>query len=88
VAATAPIPLEDQDPVVLQLLQLAAEAILAHPRAVPPGLYEQCSSWADGLAGALSPPNPSTPLEPRQRQGSARDALLAAGPRTRTDAAP
>lgn len=61
VAATAPAPLRDHDKVVLQLLQLAAEAILAHPRAVPPLLYEQCSTWADDLAGALSPAVPGAP---------------------------
>jgi hypothetical protein len=82
VPATAPSPLEDQDPVVLQLLRLAAETILAHPRAVPPDLYEQCSTWADALAGALTPPGPSTPADSRQRQGPARDKLLAAGART------
>ena len=45
-----------QDTVVLGLLRLAAEAILAHPRAVPPDLYEMCDSWADELAAALSAP--------------------------------
>jgi hypothetical protein len=81
VPATASSPLEDQDPVVLQLLRLAAEIILAHPRAVPAGLYEQCSTWADALAGALTPPGPSTPSDLRQRQEPARDKLLAAGAR-------
>jgi hypothetical protein len=46
-------PLADQDTVVLGLLRLAAEAILAHPRAVPPDLYAMCDSWADELAAAL-----------------------------------
>jgi len=48
--------LEDHDPVVLQLLQLAVEAIIAHPRVLPPALYEQCSAFADDLAAALTPP--------------------------------
>ena len=46
-------PLEDQDPVVLELLRLAAEILLAHPGAVPPALYDLCDAWADDLAGAL-----------------------------------
>ena len=56
--ATARMPLEDQDPVVLDLLRLAAEVILAYPGAVPPALYDQCDTWADDLAVALSPPRP------------------------------
>jgi hypothetical protein len=53
--------LQDQDPVLLQLLQLAAEAILAHPEVVPPALYDGCSSWADTLAAALNRPEPPGP---------------------------
>ena len=55
---TVPVrrPLAVQDTVILGLLRLAAEVILAHPSAVPPGLYEMCDSWADELAAALSPP--------------------------------
>lgn len=48
--------LEDQDPVLLELLRLAAEVILANPGAVPAGLYDQCDDWAGALAAALSRP--------------------------------
>jgi len=39
-AVTVPArsPLEEQDPILLELLGLAAEVILAHPEAVPPSL--------------------------------------------------
>ena len=64
--ATARRPLEDQDPVVLGLLRLAAEAILAHPGPVPPALYALCDAWADDLADALSRPALSLPRDPRE----------------------
>lgn len=80
---TAPAPLRDHDHVVLQLLQLAAEAILANPRVVPPLLYEQCSTWADDLASALSPPGPGTIPDPPHRHQPTRDSLLQAGARAR-----
>jgi hypothetical protein len=57
------VPLAGQDTVVLGLLRLAAEAILAHPRAVPPDLYEMCDSWADELAAALSAPGGTEPAD-------------------------
>jgi hypothetical protein len=50
---TAPRPLQDHDPVVIELLRLAAETILAHPEAVPPGLHDLCDAWADNLACVL-----------------------------------
>jgi hypothetical protein len=62
-------PLEDQDPVVLDLLRLAAEVILAHPGAVPPALYDLCDAWADDLAGTLSRPARSRPRDPREPAG-------------------
>ena len=64
--ATARRPLEDQDPVVLGLLRLAAEVILGHPGPVPPALYDLCDAWADDLADALSRPArlPRDPREP------------------------
>jgi hypothetical protein len=69
VPATARRPLEDQDPVVLGLLRLAAEVILAHPGAVPPALYALCDAWADDLADALSRPPVSCPETPREPAG-------------------
>ena len=57
-------PLEDQDPVVLELLRLATETILAHPGAVPPALYDLCDTWADDLASTLSRPAITRPREP------------------------
>ena len=83
-AATVPARLRDHDHVVLQLLQLAAESILAHPLAVPPGLYEQCSIWADDLAAALSPPSPDALTDSPQRSQPARGSLLATGAGTGT----
>jgi hypothetical protein len=53
-------PLEDQDPILLELLRLAAEVILAHPEAVPDTLYELCDSWADELHIIVSAPAPGT----------------------------
>lgn len=67
--ATARVPLEDQDPVVLDLLRLAAEVILAYPGAVPPALYDQCDTWADDLAGALCRPARTRPRDPREPTG-------------------
>ena len=67
--ATARRPLEDQDPVVLGLLRLAAEAILAHPGPVPPALYALCDAWADDLADALSRPARPLPRDPREPAG-------------------
>ena len=67
--ATARRPLEDQDPVVLGLLRLAAEVILAHPGPVPPALYALCDAWADDLADALSGPARSLPRDPREPAG-------------------
>lgn len=34
----------------LVVLRLSVEVILAHPDAVPPGLYAICDDWADVLA--------------------------------------
>ena len=67
--ATARRPLEDQDPVVLGLLRLAAEVILAHPGAVPPALYALCDAWADDLAEALSRTARTRPRDPREPAG-------------------
>jgi hypothetical protein len=53
--------LEDQDPVLLELLRLAAEVILANPGAVPAGLYDQCDDWADALSAVLSRPSRQPP---------------------------
>jgi hypothetical protein len=84
VPATARKPLEDQDPVVLGLLRLAAEVILANPGTVPPALYDLCDTWADDLAGALSRP---VGILPREPTGSAptmsgRHAAIAGSPLT------
>ena len=82
-------PLAGQDAVILGLLRLAAEVILAHPSAVPPGLYEMCDSWADELAAALSTPARTGPADAaaapaasRQRAttGTARTAASAPSP--------
>lgn len=63
---TARSPLEDFDPMILELLRLAAEVILAHPEAVPPALYDLCDDWADGLAAALTGTPPSGYREPQE----------------------
>ena len=47
--ATACVSLEDHDPIVLELLRLAAETILAHPAAVPPDLAALVDAWAADL---------------------------------------
>jgi hypothetical protein len=59
-------PLEDFDPMILELLRLAAEVILAHPEAVPPALCDLCDDRADGLAAALTDTPPSEHREPRE----------------------
>lgn len=77
--ATARMPLEDQDPVVLDLLRLAAEVILAHPGAVPPALYDLCDTWADDLAGALSRPGAVPPRDPREPEAPMHGGQAATG---------
>lgn len=62
-------PLDETDPVVLQLLQLAAEVILAYPGTVPPGLYELCDEWAADLAAAINP-HPDTRPPDRRLPGT------------------
>jgi hypothetical protein len=47
--------LDDQDPAVLNLLRLAAEAMIAHPEAVPPDLLSLVDAYAADLHGALRP---------------------------------
>jgi hypothetical protein len=42
--------LEDHDPIVLELLNLAAETMLAHPSAVPPDLVALLDSFAADLS--------------------------------------
>ena len=91
-------PLEDQNPIVLELLRLAAEIILAHPGAAPPALYDLCDTWADDLASALSWPGSSTaPRDHREadapmqdREAAPASSLLTAGTVGRgiTDEAP
>jgi len=56
----APASLDDQDPAVLNLLRLAAEAIIAHPDAVPPDLLSLLDAYAADLYGTLAP-------QPRQK---------------------
>ena len=82
-------PLPGQDAVILGLLRLAAEVILAHPRAVPPDLYEMCDSWADELAAALSTPARTQPADAAAAHavtaqpattGTARTAVPASSP--------
>jgi hypothetical protein len=51
----APASLDDQDPAVLNLLRLAAEAIIAHPDAVPPDLLSLLDGYAADLYGTLAP---------------------------------
>lgn len=48
--------LEDEDPVLLELLRLAAEVILANPGVVPSELYDQCDDWAGALSAVLFRP--------------------------------
>jgi hypothetical protein len=66
VTVTIRSPLEDLDPMILELLRLAAEVILAHPEAVPAALYDLCDDWADGLAAALAGTPPPGDREPRE----------------------
>jgi hypothetical protein len=51
----APTSLDDQDPVLLNLLRLAAETMIAHPEAVPPELLSLLDAYAADLHGTLSP---------------------------------
>jgi hypothetical protein len=51
----APASLDQQDPAVLNLLRLAAEAIIAHPDAVPPDLLSLVDAYAADLYGTLAP---------------------------------
>ena len=52
-----PVPpsLDDHDPIVLELLRLAAETMIAHPEAVPPDLLSLLDAYAADLHGTLSP---------------------------------
>lgn len=86
---TAPRPLQDHDPVVIELLRLAAETILAHPDAVPPGLHDLCDAWADDLACALGSypaPVPGDPRPPATEslRHETLDALVQAQAQVRT----
>jgi transcriptional regulator with XRE-family HTH domain len=54
----ASAPLDDQDPVLLELLRLAAEAMIAHPEAVPPDLLAMLDDYAADLHTILSPAEP------------------------------
>ena len=56
-AVLIPVPasLDDQDPAVLNLLRLAAEAMIAHPEAVPADLLSLVDAYAADLYGTLSP---------------------------------
>jgi helix-turn-helix protein len=51
----APASLDDQDPAVLNLLRLAAEAMIAHPEAVPADLLSLVDAYAADLYGTLAP---------------------------------
>jgi hypothetical protein len=57
IAVIIPIPasLDDQDPAVLNLLRLAAEAMIAHPEAVPADLLSLVDAYAADLYGTLAP---------------------------------
>jgi hypothetical protein len=56
VIITTPASLNDQDPILLNLLRLAAETMIAHPEAVPPDLLSMLDDYAAELHGTLSPP--------------------------------
>jgi transcriptional regulator with XRE-family HTH domain len=45
-------PLEDADPIILDLLKLATETMLAHPQAVPPSLFAMLDTYAADLTEA------------------------------------
>jgi transcriptional regulator with XRE-family HTH domain len=45
-------PLEDADPIILDLLKLATETMLAHPPAVPPSLFAMLDTYAADLTEA------------------------------------
>jgi hypothetical protein len=51
----APAFLDDQDPAVWNLLRLAAEAMIAHPEAVPADLLSLVDAYAANLYGTLAP---------------------------------
>ena len=53
-----PVSLDDQDPAVLNLLRLAAEAMIAHPEAVPADLLSLVDAYAADLYGTLAPRPP------------------------------
>lgn len=73
-------PLDGQDPILLDLLRLAAE-VIAHPEAVPPGLYELCDSWAGELAAVVNMTPGTEPGDPGLRRLPATGpALVFAGP--------
>jgi hypothetical protein len=76
---TSSRPLDSHDPTVLQLLQLAAEAILAHPEAVPGPLHALVDAWADDLATALMPRSPDGAAEPAVPAGRAQHPPAADG---------
>jgi hypothetical protein len=73
--------LEDEDPVLLGLLRLAAEVILANPGVVPAGLYDQCDDWAGALSAVLSRPSgqPLTGVEAGSCEPAHRTQTAAAG---------
>jgi hypothetical protein len=52
----APAELDNQDPIVLNLLRLAAETMIAHPEAIPPDLLSLLDDYAADLHAILSPP--------------------------------
>jgi len=89
VFVTARTPLQDHDPIVIELLRLAAETILAHPDAVPPGLHALCDAWADDLACALGSypapvPGGDRPPATESLRHETRDALVRAQAQVRT----
>lgn len=75
--------LESKDPVLLELLRLAAEVILANPGVVPAELYDQCDDWAGALSAALSrpsgQPSPGASEPAHRRQTAATGAPMGPG---------
>ncbi len=67
----APASLDDQDPAVLNLLRLAAEAIISHPDAVPADLLSLVDAYAADLYGTPPPDRagqpPPGPEDPARR---------------------
>jgi len=66
-------PLDDQDPVLLNLLRLAAETMIAHPEAVPPDLLSLLDNYAADLHGTSAPrPDGKSPPAPDPSRGNRR----------------